>query len=369
MVNSIYICEGDAAIVDADDFLLIPGQSVYYVYHTNPNASATNPPSAAEVVTLGSFLQNGSSVSGTVYVTAFGATSDGSGGPDYNDPCLTVSNTIALNFLEPITISIEEDCDTGNGEFNYTFTITGGLPGASSYEDYTVSGDYFNGPAGLSGSVTVGPITDGSSYSISVVDGNGCEASYNGTIECDKLPVELISYDVIKHNQGHMIRWTTASETDNSHFTLYNSKDGINFSELKTIEGAGFSTESTHYTHYDDAPYEGINYYKLTQTDYDGSVADLGIRSIRSDAYASQGIDIYPMPVNETLNFSLELNDEVSLGVQVIDLKGAILVDISPKTIAGLNNFNIDITSLSSGTYILKVVNQNSTSVDKFIKN
>jgi len=369
MVNSLYICEGDAAIVDADDFLLIPGQSVYYVYHTNSSASATNPPTANQIITLGSFLQNGSSVGGTVYVTAFGATSDGSGGPDYSDPCLTVSNTIALNFLNPIAITVEEDCDTGNGEFNYTFTVTGGLPGAVIGSEYTVTGDYFNGPAGLSGSITIGPITDGSAYGITVIDDNGCEASYSGTIACDKLPVELISFDVYKQENAALIQWQTATETENSHFTLYKSKDGIDFSMLKTIEGAGSSIESTDYSHVDIAPYTGITYYRLTQTDYDGTVSDLGIRSVRSDAYTLEEINIYAMPVNENLAFSFYANEARDIEVKVLDIKGSILREIKSNSTHGLNNYNIDITDLHSGAYVLQVLSENTSKIHKFVKN
>jgi len=369
MVNSIYICEGDAAIVDADDFLLIPGQSVYYVYHTNAGVSLTNPPSSAETITYGSFLQNGASVSGTVYVTAFGATNDGNGGPNYLDPCLTMSNTVALNFLNPISILVSEDCDTGNGEFNYTFTVTGGLPGAVSSDEYIVTGDYFNGPAGLSGSVTIGPITDGSSYNINVIDGNGCEASYTGSIECEKLPVELISFDLTKSEAGNLLSWETATEIENSHFTILKSRDGLVYSEIARIEGAGNSIESTRYSHLDMAPFQGINYYKLVQTDYDGSMEELGIRTISSDTYTLSEISIYPQPVNESLTFTFLSNENTSLTVEIIDLKGAIFMSKSLESDHGLNEVKTDIIGLNSGTYLLRIYNENFSSSNKFVKN
>lgn len=105
----------------------------------------------------------------------------------------------------------------------------------------------------------------------------GCEADIPiSTPEMDlscaaaPLPITLLSFAAIPFGNTVKTDWTTLSEVNNDYFTLERSRDGINFEYVGTVEGAGTSTNSINYSYFDYRPHQGLSYYRLKQTDYDG---------------------------------------------------------------------------------------------------
>ena len=96
------------------------------------------------------------------------------------------------------------------------------------------------------------------------------------------LPIELMSFEGSKKEDYNVLKWQTASEHNNSHFILERSVTG-NYTEkdvINVVNGAGNSTQLLDYNFVDtDAP-ETINYYRLTQVDYDGNFKQYGPISI-----------------------------------------------------------------------------------------
>lgn len=85
------------------------------------------------------------------------------------------------------------------------------------------------------------------------------------------LPVDLLSFKAIALHNAIKLTWTTATESDNDYFTLFRSPNGFEYLELVgKVNGAGTSNIPITYTYIDDNPSNGINYYVLTQTDYNG---------------------------------------------------------------------------------------------------
>ena len=92
-----------------------------------------------------------------------------------------------------------------------------------------------------------------------------------GTIGCGTLPIELL-YFYSSHNKSNetILIWATATETNNNFFTIEKSVDGIYFKEIGKIKGAGNSTTKLNYSLRDEEIQNGVAYYKLKQTDYNG---------------------------------------------------------------------------------------------------
>ncbi|MCB9178779.1 MAG: T9SS type A sorting domain-containing protein [Flavobacteriales bacterium] len=85
------------------------------------------------------------------------------------------------------------------------------------------------------------------------------------------LPITLLRFTA--EPEGNMVRldWLTASEQDNALFTVERSRDAINFEEVLNVPGALNSSTLLAYSELDRAPYPGLSYYRLRQTDTDGS--------------------------------------------------------------------------------------------------
>jgi hypothetical protein len=88
--------------------------------------------------------------------------------------------------------------------------------------------------------------------------------------QIDPLPIELISFTANQKNSKVEIKWSTASETNNSYFTLEKSLNGLDFNFLADILGAGNSYQVLHYSYIDSENSAPVVYYRLKQTDYDG---------------------------------------------------------------------------------------------------
>ena len=84
------------------------------------------------------------------------------------------------------------------------------------------------------------------------------------------LPIELVNFSCGETQQGLGIGWITASESNSYIFILEHSPDGVDFEIIREIPAAGNSSKLLPYNVLHSEPLEGINYYKLTQIDFDG---------------------------------------------------------------------------------------------------
>ena len=104
------------------------------------------------------------------------------------------------------------------------------------------------------------------------------------------LPIELTSFTATATDYGFEFNWVTASEVENDYFTLEYSIDGVDFSEIDYVHGAGTTSETSEYTYrWDEAPEFDVVYFRLKQTDYNGeySYSDVIAASRRKSSGAN----------------------------------------------------------------------------------
>ena len=93
------------------------------------------------------------------------------------------------------------------------------------------------------------------------------------------------------------------------------------------IEGVGNTNTQMTYKWIDNNPFNGINYYRLSQTDYDGTSEIFSPIAVMCENAPVDGYSVYPNPANGLLNIDLELEnyqgDDVS--IEVIDINGKII--------------------------------------------
>ncbi len=85
------------------------------------------------------------------------------------------------------------------------------------------------------------------------------------------IPVELTAFTAVPVEKGVLLKWSTATESNNLGFELQNSKDKANWKTFAFIEGSGTSTEKHEYSFLDNMPFDETSFYRLVQIDYDGS--------------------------------------------------------------------------------------------------
>jgi hypothetical protein len=118
-------------------------------------------------------------------------------------------------------------------------------------------------------------------YATSTVNREGWDALVSSVpVACTPLPVELLSFNGEKQGNRNELMWVTASEKNNDYFILEYSPDGKDWEEIQKVNGAGNSnTENTYLTTHRDFE-NAINYYRLTQVDFDGERTKHNVISI-----------------------------------------------------------------------------------------
>ena len=106
------------------------------------------------------------------------------------------------------------------------------------------------------------------------------------------LPIELLYFKGKKNEEGNLLEWSTATETNNDYFTIYRSYYPIEWAHIAKIDGVGTSS-FTHQYHYLDRDYlNDITYYYLSQTDFDGRHKDYEIIAVDNRVIVSELIRV-----------------------------------------------------------------------------
>jgi hypothetical protein len=137
------------------------------------------------------------------------------------------------------------------------------------------------------------------------------------------LPIELLNFNAIAKNKKVELTWSTATEINNDFFTIEKTKDGINFETLSIVDGGGNSTIIIDYFDTDNYPFDGISYYRLKQTDFNGNYTYSQIVPVNY-YFGDDGISIFPNPSNSDESITIDftgLKDQTVL-VVVRDIHG-----------------------------------------------
>ncbi|MEZ4789809.1 MAG: FG-GAP-like repeat-containing protein [Flavobacteriales bacterium] len=118
---------------------------------------------------------------------------------------------------------------------------------------------------------------------------------------CGPLPIELISFHATCDGPDVALRWVTASESGNDHFKVQRSDDTVEWEELGTLAGSGFSEQPLTYTYIDEAAGYPLRFYRLIQVDLDGSEHHYPAISAQGCTEQSGRLDVRPVPASEHL--------------------------------------------------------------------
>ena len=177
------------------------------------------------------------------------------------------------------------------------------------------------------------------------------------------LPVELLSFDVVKINQNQVyIQWETASEINNDYFTIERSKDGSNWEAITRINATNTNNEITNYSTTDKSPIKGVSYYRLKQTDLDGTTTYSSIKNMYIDQDPNPVVNIYPNPTSGIVH--IQLNRLVVKKMTLLDNLGNNLIT-KVKQMSNDDEVILNLENLALGFYYLIL---NGNIVEKIYK-
>ncbi|MGB3076834.1 MAG: T9SS type A sorting domain-containing protein, partial [Chitinophagales bacterium] len=179
---------------------------------------------------------------------------------------------------------------------------------------------------------------------------------YQYTSDCLLLPIGLTSFSAAQKSHSVILSWTTASELNNKFFTVEKSLDAIHFETLTVIEGNGTSTSSLSYEAEDLHPFTGLNYYRLKQTDYDGTSSYSGVVSCRTSGLGMMNVlAVNPNPVQTTLDITTDLSDGEDLAFRLFTTNGQPVFEQSIFVNQDIQHILLNVSDLQPGIYLLHV--------------
>lgn len=231
----------------------------------------------------------------------------------------------------------------GGGGGKGVIIFSGTVPATN----FTASNSQGTGGANGTNPASGNAVAGGTNPTSPSADPDGIVESSSGV-----LPVELLNWKAKEVNNHVLLTWATASETNNHFFTIEKSTDAKNWNILATVEGAGTTENKQYYDLIDENLSAALVYYRLSQTDYDGTTEVFDVVSVKISVF-SANLLLYPNP--NTGNFRIKLPDMLAsqeISVAIFDAKGRqLLADVRQEW----GEVVVEGNSLPTGYYFVKV--------------
>lgn len=168
------------------------------------------------------------------------------------------------------------------------------------------------------------------------------------------FPVEWLDFEATPIDSKVRLDWSTASENNNDFFTIERSKDGLIFESLFQVASAGNSQSIQSYQGFDENPLPGRAFYRLQQTDFDGTFSYSNVIEVYFDGTPFL---VYPNPVHstESLNLELHLDKSQEVQIQMFNLTGQSVIDQRVSLQQKDELVTLPLTDLPAGTYFVYV--------------
>jgi hypothetical protein len=194
--------------------------------------------------------------------------------------------------------------------------------------------------------------------------------TFGSTTFFNTLPVKLISFTAkIVENNG-ILNWATATEKNNDRFEVERSIDGVNFTVIGTVKGAGNSQNIIKYSYTDkNLAEQGVNtvYYRLHQVDFNGTSEYSAIVTVSTGKLSLTISNAYPNPFQNELNVNYSLPTSGNVTVSLVDMQGKVVASSDEVGKKGSNMVQFNTSDLAKGVYFVNVNYNNANTTYKML--
>lgn len=186
--------------------------------------------------------------------------------------------------------------------------------------------------------------------------GNGGDSGSGGlvfTLEEKALAVQLSDFDATRTRGGIELNWATETEEDNDYFAVEYSTNGVDFSTLKTIAGAGTSQERNSYAYMHDTPANGTNYYRLSMVEFSGKTTYSDVLVEKFYTPFGGTIAAYPQPAATQAKISVSAAVEEAGTLSVYDFAGRLIFAKDINIEVGENLIDLDCSQWTPANYVI----------------
>jgi hypothetical protein len=184
------------------------------------------------------------------------------------------------------------------------------------------------------------------------------------------IPVELTSFTANVSGNDVLLNWKTATETNNSGFTVERSQSESEWIEIGFVPGFGTTTELRTYYYTDAGLASGTYFYRIKQIDYNGTYTyyELGssVEVLTPGVFALE--QNYPNPFNPTTKIDYSIAQATNVQLVIFNSIGEeIAVLVNEMQQPGRYTISFNAAAFSSGVYFYKITAGNFISVRKMV--
>lgn len=211
---------------------------------------------------------------------------------------------------------------------------------------------------------TITELPPGSTVPVDVQPGNFLNFSQCFDQLCNPLSVDLLSFEGQDIGCAVKLNWETLSEVNNDYFIIEKSQDGENFNEIGRVQGFGLSSSPTEYD-FEDRSAKAINYYRLSQVDYDGSIETFETIIVETNCFNELENNsiaaVFPNPVeNGVINLKIKaVNADDQVMIRISDALGKQIKETPTFLQEGENLIQTELKNMTSGVYTIQLVGTN----------
>ncbi|WP_304064520.1 T9SS type A sorting domain-containing protein [Pedobacter glucosidilyticus] len=193
--------------------------------------------------------------------------------------------------------------------------------------------------------------------------------AYNNTLpSLVVLPVSLTSFTAKKSNNQIQLAWSTASESQNSHFEIERSVNGTDFVKIGERKGAGNSSSVLNYSFLDNNPANGTNYYRLKQVDFNGKFEYSNIEAASLASTEELALKYLTDKDNSQVKFEINTQKSANGSLVIYDLSGRRVAKQDLLLKQGSNLVSLSMLNLNSGIYFAACQVDGKVVSQKFVR-
>lgn len=175
-------------------------------------------------------------------------------------------------------------------------------------------------------------------------------------LDTSLIPVELINFSAEQVENKILLRWLTATETNNYGFEILRSRDLIKWDIIGFVSGNGSTTLTLNYSFYDTEIIGNRYYYKLKQIDYNGSYQFSEIVTIDISINNYFLYQNYPNPANPTTTITFSIPQKTDVKMELFSITGEKIKEIlNDEKDKGIYKMVINLSNYASGIYFYKM--------------
>ena len=222
-------------------------------------------------------------------------------------------------------------------------------------------GGLWNGSCFLPGTNTI-------TYAATDAKGNKSYCSFKvnitKTLSLFSLDQTIVSLEAKAEPNRTSLQWVSnLSTNENDYFIVKKlNPNSQEFDDLAIVNNTSSTNDFAQFVHYDSAPTEGDNFYKITAVLYDGSTKESEVKKVNFGKFSF--VNVYPNPTDSELNIDLKGYQDSPVSVYLYNSLGQPLL-IKHVDAAASSLIQMDVTNIPVGQYLMRVTSKGKKDITK----